>query len=168
MLINGIRILLDNLLTCLKYVEGDNVSHGLNEFYYHFNDNVCIKNKRDDIHFWRESLNYEHDSLVICTDEFDEEQLWIALNDDSTGLTIFPRIRNEHFNSLVINTTSLILRINHQNDIIYDIPITSDEYFNITLLYDIPYSLEEFVEIHSFLVENKKIMKQYSVMLEVS
>lgn len=162
---SAVKIIFDNFKTCMKYVKRG-VNADTSEEYYYF-DKSIIDNNTDEIQYIREIYANAFDCVVISTDSFDQEQLWIAMNDSHIGMTVFPKARSG-YNSFVISGNSIEFRFSDKDNEEYDIPTSTDQYFNLNLVYQLPFSMEEFIEIDTFLRTNKKIMNNYSIMLEVS
>lgn len=163
---SAVKVIFDNFQKCMTYVRrGENVD--TNEKYYYFGKEI-IDNNTDELQYIREVYANAFDCVVINTSEFEHEQLWIAMNDKEVGMTVFPKKKVGGYNSFVIIGNTIKFRFSQKENEEYDIPTSTEQYFNLNLIYELPFSLEEFIEIDNFLRTNKKIMNTYSIMLEVS
>ena len=162
---SAVKAIFDNFHKCMKYVNHA-INVDTNEKYFFF-EKAIIDNNTDELQYIREIYANAFDSVVINTVEFQDDHLWIAMNDKEVGITVFPK-RKFTYNSFVIIGGTIRFRFSYKENEEYDIPTSTEQYFNLNLIYELPFSMEEFIEIDNFLRTNKKIMDAYSIMLEVS
>lgn len=168
-IIDSLQLLFENFESCSRYIEKDYKIDD-DEPYYRFSTKLVRDLYCNEVLYELETSSYLHDSLKLShTDDEPSIESWIALNEDPCGVIIFLEHSRNDTRSIIFNTSGqMIFRSRNNDNVVYDIPLTKDAYFNISMLQGIDLELCYIQYINAFLQENKKIIDECKIMLEYS